>query len=403
MGGQVKQYDVAVVGAGMAGIAAAVQSAREGKKTVLLEKTVLPGGLATTGLIYIYLPLCDGNGHQLAFGLTEELLRKSIAYGPGDIPDWQKGKNAQEAKRFRVPFSPASFMLALTEMLRENGVDIWYDTLVTGAEKAEGKVKAVFVENESGRIEIRAKCFIDASGTGILARRAGIPGWDKEPNYLSVWALQYDKRLADSEKYELAPDLRMNAMGVPWDVSKAPEGTVFRGISGKQVTDFVLKGHNMLLDYYKRNWQEGKADRKTLFPVHLPAMPQYRKIFAIKSMRDLQTGENNLRFEDSIGLIGDWRKSGPAWEIPYRSLCPADGTGAFLAAGRCIGSLGDAWEVTRVIPTAALTGQAAGAAASLAIETGTDPCRLDPAKVQERLRRLGFPLHLPEVGLSYNA
>ena len=403
MGEQVKQYDVAVVGAGMAGIAAAVQSAREGKKTVLLEKTVLPGGLATTGLIYIYLPLCDGNGHQLAFGLTEELLRKSIAYGPGDIPDWQKGQNAQEAKRFRVPFSPASFMLALTEMLRENGVDIWYDTLVTGAEKAEGKVKAVFVENESGRIEIRAKCFIDASGTGILARRAGIPGWDKEPNYLSVWALQYDKRLADSEKYELAPDLRMNAMGVPWDVSKAPEGTVFRGISGKQVTDFVLKGHNMLLDYYKRNWQEGKADRKTLFPVHLPAMPQYRKIFAIKSMRDLQTGENNLRFEDSIGLIGDWRKAGPAWEIPYRSLCPADGTGAFLAAGRCIGSLGDAWEVTRVIPTAALTGQAAGAAASLAIETGTDPCRLDPAKVQERLRRLGFPLHLPEVGLSYNA
>ena len=58
---QVKQYDVAVVGAGVAGIAAAVQSAREGKKTVLLEKTVLPGGLATTGLIYIYLPLCDGN------------------------------------------------------------------------------------------------------------------------------------------------------------------------------------------------------------------------------------------------------------------------------------------------------------------------------------------------------
>ena len=164
---------------------------------------------------------------------------------------------------------------------------------------------------------------------------------------------------------------------------------------------FFISG--LFVVYYKRNWQEGKVDRKTLFPVHLPAMPQYRKIFAIKSMRDLQTDENNLRFEDSIGLIGDWRKSGPAWEIPYRSLCPADGTGAFLAAGRCIGSLGDAWEVTRVIPTAALTGQVAGVAASMSVETGTNPCRLDPAKIQERLRGLGFPLHLPEVGLSYKA
>lgn len=403
MRGYVKHYDVAVVGAGMAGIAAAIQSARDGKKTILLEKTVLPGGLATTGLIYIYLPLCDGNGHQLAFGLTEELLRKSIVYGPGEIPNWQKEQNAHESKRFRVAFSPASFMLALTELLQENGVDIWYDTLVVDAVKAEGKVKSVFVENESGRIEIRAKCFIDASGTGIVARRAGIPGWDKEPNYLSIWALQYDKSLENSVDFDLSPSLHMNIMGIPWDESKAPEGTVYRGISGKMVSDFVMKGHDMLLDYYKQKWQKGKENRKTLFPVHLPAMPQYRKIFAIKSMRDLQTGENNLRFEDSIGMIGDWRKSGPAWEIPYRSLCPADGTGAFLAVGRCIGSVGDAWEVTRVIPTAALTGQVAGVAASLAIDIGTDPCHLDPKLIQARLHRLGFPLHLPEVGLSYNA
>ena len=396
-------YDVVVCGAGVAGVAAAVAAARQGAKTAVIEKQCLPGGLATTGLIYIYLPLCDGNGHQLAFGLTEELLRKSIAYGPGDIPNWQKAKNAHEVKRYRVAFSPASFMLALTELLRESGVEIWYDTLVVGAEKSEGKVKSVFVENESGRIEIRAKCFIDASGTGILARRAGIPGWDREPNYLSIWALQYDKSLENSMNFDLTPSLRMNTMGVPWDEAKAPEGTVYRGISGKQVSDFILKGHEMLLDYYKRNWQKEKADRKTLFPVHLPSMPQFRKIFAIKSMRDLQTDENNLRFEDSIGLIGDWRKPGPAWEIPFRSLCPADGTGAFLAAGRCIGSLGDAWEVTRVIPTAALTGQVAGLAASISIDSGIEPRDLKVETLQSRLQSLGFPLHLPQVGLSYNA
>ena len=66
-----KSYDIAVIGAGIAGVAAAVQAARDGKKVVLLEKTVFPGGLATTGLVYVYLPICDGNGHQVSFGITE--------------------------------------------------------------------------------------------------------------------------------------------------------------------------------------------------------------------------------------------------------------------------------------------------------------------------------------------
>lgn len=68
-----------------------------------------------------------------------------------------------------------------------------------------------------------------------------------------------------------------------------------------------------------------------------------------------------------------------------------------LAAGRCISSEGDAWEVTRVIPAAALTGQAAGAAATLAVEKKTTPDRLDPADVQQRLREHGILLHIDEI------
>ena len=74
-------YDVAVCGGGIGGIAAALAAAREGKKVVLLEKQFLLGGLATAGLITIYLPLCDGRGRQVSFGLAEELLRLSITYG----------------------------------------------------------------------------------------------------------------------------------------------------------------------------------------------------------------------------------------------------------------------------------------------------------------------------------
>ncbi|MBR7105161.1 MAG: FAD-dependent oxidoreductase, partial [Lentisphaeria bacterium] len=74
---QSKKYDVVVLGGGIAGIAAAVQAARCGAKAALIEKTIFPGGLATTGLVYLYLPLCDGFGHQILFGMAEELYQAS--------------------------------------------------------------------------------------------------------------------------------------------------------------------------------------------------------------------------------------------------------------------------------------------------------------------------------------
>ena len=78
------KYDVAVCGGGFAGISAALAAAREGKKVILFEKEYMLGGLGTAGLVTIYLPLCDGFGHQVSFGIAEELLRLSITYGAED-------------------------------------------------------------------------------------------------------------------------------------------------------------------------------------------------------------------------------------------------------------------------------------------------------------------------------
>ena len=73
-----RTVDVLVAGAGVAGIAAALEASRAGLRTALVEKTILVGGLAPTGLVYVYLPLCDGNGTQVAFGIAEELLHVSL-------------------------------------------------------------------------------------------------------------------------------------------------------------------------------------------------------------------------------------------------------------------------------------------------------------------------------------
>ena len=71
--------DVLVCGGGIAGVAAAIAAAREGAKVVLTEREYALGGLATLGLITIYLPMCDGLGHQAEYGLVEELLREFFA------------------------------------------------------------------------------------------------------------------------------------------------------------------------------------------------------------------------------------------------------------------------------------------------------------------------------------
>jgi len=111
-----KRFDVLVCGGGIAGIAAALEVARSGLKTALVEKTILPGGLATSGLVNAYLPLCDGKGTQVTYGIAEELLHLSIKYGPGKIPSgWRLKRNAKKGPRYSVVFSPASFVLALDE------------------------------------------------------------------------------------------------------------------------------------------------------------------------------------------------------------------------------------------------------------------------------------------------
>lgn len=71
------EYDTVVCGGGIAGISAALASAAAGAKTLLIEREYMLGGLATAGLVAIYLPICDGTGRQVSFGLAEKLRRST--------------------------------------------------------------------------------------------------------------------------------------------------------------------------------------------------------------------------------------------------------------------------------------------------------------------------------------
>ena len=148
-----KKYDIAVCGGGFAGISAALAATREGKKVVLFEKEYMLGGLGTAGLVTIYLPLCDGLGHQVSFGIAEELLKLSITYGAEDrYPEnWLDGVGTRTKKdrRYLVQYNAQLFAILAEKLLLENGVDIFYGSYVVGVSTDSARINALYVENKS--------------------------------------------------------------------------------------------------------------------------------------------------------------------------------------------------------------------------------------------------------------
>jgi hypothetical protein len=402
-----RDYDVVVAGAGVAGIAAALACARAGLNTALVEKTVMTGGLATTGLVNMYLPLCDGHGHQVIYGIAEELLYLSIKYGPGDVPSgWTNpayggggATGAFRTHRYATPFSPASFTLALDEVLEGAGVALWLDTLVCTAVVEGRRLTGVEVENKSGRGFLRARCMVDATGDADVAYRAGAPCVTGD-NWLSLWALQSSlagarRVVGNPEKTSLLEAIRLGANA---DGGGHPEGhPTYDGTNGEAVTRFLLEGRRLLREHYQVRVAAGDdVNRHHLFPVTLPAMAQFRTTRRIEGLAIMSSDSLHSHVETSVAVVPDWRKPGPVWEVPYGALVPV-GVEGLLAAGRCISVDREAWEVTRVIPPAALTGEVAGIAAALAVQQGTSPDKLAVTDVQRAVRAKHLPLHAQDV------
>ena len=86
------EYDVIVCGDGVAGVSAALSAKERGKSTLLIEKSILLGGLATLGLINLFVPMCNGRGKQIIFGRCERWVRESARDGYDTIPTaWKAG------------------------------------------------------------------------------------------------------------------------------------------------------------------------------------------------------------------------------------------------------------------------------------------------------------------------
>ncbi|MCL2121737.1 MAG: FAD-dependent oxidoreductase [Clostridiales bacterium] len=381
-------YDVIVVGGGVAGAAAALAAARNNSTVLLIEKTTVLGGLATAGLVIVYLPLCDGRGHKVISGISEELLYVSIQYGYDNLPEiWRGGPWSVETKeRYRTVFNAPAFVMALDELMREAKVDVLLDTVFCDVEMKDGCCQAVIVENKSGRQAYRCKAVVDASGDADVLYQAGAECVE-QTNHLTYWA--YYQSDSDKRAFPLggagSKYIKVMAIGNYNGSDISPELPRFKGTDARAVTEFLVRSRGMALERMRED--------PGLSFSSFPSQAQFRTTRRIKGEHTLRTEDAGRHFHDSIGCTGIWNIPEPVYEIPFGTLISKQVKNVF-ASGRIISSAnGHGWEITRPIPACALTGQAAGSAAAIYASGGAE---VSISQLQAMLKKDGVLLNMGE-------
>ncbi|AEV30187.1 FAD dependent oxidoreductase [Sphaerochaeta pleomorpha str. Grapes] len=388
---QKSYHDVVIVGAGVSGIAAAVAARRQGLSVLLVEKSITFGGLATAGLIGWYEPLCDGKGNRLSSSLSRDLFELAISHSYSCLPKEWEGFPVQvdTSRRCATFFSPSIFSMELDDYLQKEGVEVLLDTLFVRPIISDGTVSAIIVEGKSGRSALAARVFVDCSGDADLMDRSGVP-CELGRNWLT-----YIAYLSDLSNAQKAIENKSMLYARSWRNSGADllgnnhpkDFPKYSGTTEEEVTAFVRNGRQNLFNEIK-DMQANKRDI-----VSTPSMAQFRTTRRIIGARTLTESDEGTFQPDSIAACADFMHVGKRYEVPYGTLYNRD-FGNLLCAGRIISSTGWGWEVTRVIPVAVATGQAAGTAASLAVRKDCRVSEVPIAALQANLENQGVHLHI---------
>ena len=381
--------DVLVCGGGFAGISAALAAARLGRKVILLEKQFVLGGLGTAGLITIYLPLCDGCGRQVSFGIAEELFRLSISMGAeAKYPEnWLDSDDpagrTEKDKRFKVQYNPHLFAILAEQLLTKTGVKILYGSYAVGVSKTGDKIDAVMVENKSGRQAVAAKTVVDATGDCDIAYFAGAPTENfRQGNVLAAWYYSLGEAgyaLHQIGAADIPEEQKTEANRVELLVPKR-----FSGLEGEELSEMTRLSHASTLNSILKKREQDPG----LVPTNIASIPQIRMTRKIVGEYVQHDTEMHTYFPDSIGMVSDWRKRGPVYEVPFSTLYSRK-VKNLITAGRCTSVTDSMWDIMRVIPCCAVTGQAAGTAAAMT----EDFSALDVEKLQRVLQENSVVLH----------
>lgn len=412
--------DVLVVGGGAAGVSAAVAAARQGRSVLLVESTGTLGGLGTSGMVPSFAPFTDGK-NIVASGVGLEIRQKALADIP--IETYWSAFNCEALKR------------AYDDIITESNVRLSLFTTVCDAIVHEGHIDSVVCTAKSGMFAVTARIYIDCSGDGDLCAMAGgaYEKGDKEsggavmPGTLcSLWCgidwektggvkqnAYIEKAYADGVlTYE---DRHLSGFFVGTDkLGGGNIGHLFDldPTDEQSLTRAMIWGRRSMLEYerYYKEYLKGYEHMQLCATAALPGVRESRRLVCDYTL-NIDDFRSRAVFEDEIGRycypvdihVANTDKKeyerfqqeyasmryqkGESYGIPYRCLISASFFN-LLTAGRCVGTDRKLQSSIRVMPGCFITGQAAGAAAALAVDSG-ETRKVDISALQMELKKLG--------------
>ena len=387
-------YDLIVCGGGVAGVAAAVTAAKRGNSVLLIEKSNILGGLATLGLINLFVPMCNGRGKQIIFGLAEKWLRDSAKYGYDTIPaEWREGEPKEPTfVRYMQRYSPYIFALQLTEEVKASGADLLFDCIACDPVMEGNICCGVITQSKSGTEYYACRMLIDVTGDCDILRSAGVPIATGKNFYTYIGRLISLKHCAraldagDISKafgYITGGNINLYGENQPDDIP------LWTGLTVEDVTDYLVHNQLDMLNKLKA------TDRHERDIAMIPQMPQFRTTAHLVGDYTFTEYDAYRHFDDSVCAINDFDHRDFLFEVPLRTLCRKDYPN-FLTAGRSACGAGYGWDILRVIPPAILTGQAAAEAACLAMESGVGVANVNIKTLQARLEGENVMIHFPD-------
>jgi hypothetical protein len=436
------ETEVLVVGAGPAGIAAALASARNGTRTLLIERFGYVGGNLTAGLVGPCMTSYSLDGsQQLIRGVFEELVLRMEAMGgalhPSGIPAGSAWCGYIEFGHDKVtPFDPEAVKLVATEMLLEAGVELLFHTFVVDTLVEHGAVTGVIGASKSGLEAYRALVTIDCSADADVAVRGGAAfaqGRDEDglvqPMTMFFRVANVDDGAVDAYVAAHPDDYRPFA-GIVAAAREAGEFPIQRkgiglyktmepgvwrinttrlhhldGTDVRDLTNGEIEGRRqvaLLMEFFRKRLP-GFEKAVLLDTAATVGVRETRRIVGEYTLTAQDLAEGTA-FDDVIALCGypvdihsptgDGGGTDGAWktanvyQIPYRALVPATLDGV-LVAGRCISATHEAMGATRVMPPSFAMGEAAGTAAAIAVEHRVPVREVDIPTLQRTMIRRG--------------
>jgi hypothetical protein len=433
----VDRSDVVVVGGGPAGISAAVSAARNGASVTLLERYPYVGGLAAGGMVLVLDDMVNGLEITVQ-GICTEMIERMRKKGLCMVPDerdrqldrrdlsesWQRWarwglfdfhtQSMPHPICYSAAFDPDGFKQTAYDLIGETGVKLRAHSWFSSAIVEDGAIKGVICQTKAGPQAILGSVVIDTTGDLDVAASAGAA--HIEDNFILTTVSRWGGVDTDAaERFEFEEPEKFKALdheakrliGGCWSFwwLKTPlPGFVWLNcphmpkLSGLKVEDLTAAEI------------EGRRRIGRLFEFAREKFPGFDKSYivdfapqtGVRQTRLLQ-GEYVVTKDDVMSRrhFVDTVCRGRDYYTPYRALLPKD-VDQLLVAGRHYSATPQAQKSSREIPPCMAMGEAAGIAATVALNAGTTVRKADIAAIQKQMRAQGAdPGDIPSANASY--